>query len=76
MLHIHRLEYQTYWTWKVVTERCLCRWYREISVEVVPLTGQPWLLVQNQYSPPLSVPSEAAACSCQEDVKFAAKDRP
>ena len=40
--------------WKAVIER-LGRWHREVGGEVVLLKVQPWLLVQNRYSSPLSI---------------------
>ncbi len=62
--------------WRAVIEHCLSRWHREVGGKVVLLRDQPWLLVQNRYSPPLSILNEASACSCQADVESAARDRP
>jgi len=51
-----------------VIEHYLSRWHREVGGKVVLLRDQPWLLVQNRCSPPLSILFEAPACSCQADA--------
>ncbi len=62
--------------WKAVIEHRRSRWHREVSGKVVLLRDQAWLLVQNRYSPSLSILFAAPTCSSQAVVESVATDRP